>query len=247
MRSAMNGNSWRFHAAWIAIVVAGTSLYIAASHRPESDVRKDSAGASLPPSAVVSVPVAPLPAEERVPPERPQTPTQESLPALSDTERVLQLAKMQAADYVASFHPGVYIDDPVPLFVKTIHEVLNTEDKTLGEYADHLQSSSDEWSSEMEARLRSFFESQPETNTARVGVSCRSTQCKILVVTLYRDGDTQGRRPLTADFSVRIMREPWYRENFVRPGGGGGGASNGVSYQVMTLERRTDTPKLATQ
>lgn len=239
------------HAIWAGaglLAFAATLVYVAISKETEPALRKATVAVNSmpPPVEQLSVPRAtvqtyfqeslPTPTQQSAPPANPPPVVD---PEREATERLDNEIRRQTADYSLSFRPGVYVDEPIPEFVITVHRAtaLNGSD-IVTEYSRHLHSPADTWSLEMESRLRTFFASQPEIARVRVVISCRAPQC---VVQLVRKSSSEGSPGLSQQFLDRLKQEAWFNEN-LRTGSTRGNMRE-FRHEMLTFVRRSPPAK----
>lgn len=150
-----------------------------------------------------------------------------------NNQSLLAEAQRLATDYAASFVPGVYGEEPAPQFTAPLlgitaagskEDLLCSSDlscysKYLRDYSEYRRGLADDWSAQMAPRLRSFFESSPELSRTRVAVSCRASQCKVQMISVYEMPDVheapQGNSYVgLANLKSRLKQEAWFQENF---------------------------------
>lgn len=139
----------------------------------------------------------------------------------------------EAAIYAASFQAGVFREEPMPEFAENY--IYSGSDGAQWKELDrvYFEGLVDGWAADMERRLQTFFQEQPEMSKARVSVSCRETQCQVQVV------EVAGEERLSGTLGTRLYHEPWYRENFHAVNSGGVTPSVGnVLYAKLVLPRR---------
>jgi hypothetical protein len=87
------------------------------------------------------------------------------------------------------------------------------------------QESPDQWSRDMEARLREFFESLPQATSIRADIACRPSQCLLRIVDMPSASEEGGYRigAMTLDpgsqgirgIMWRLVSQPWFKVNLI--------------------------------
>lgn len=143
--------------------------------------------------------------------------------------------------HTQSFQPGMTADDSPPMFVRLFEESVGSKVITTL-FQEHKRVPPDGWSAAMEHRLARFLEAQPEISTTKASVSCRPSRCLIQFTELP---PLPGEPPIGSSRNaksmvLRLMREPWFPEEFME----GGlplttpARDDIVQYMVQILNRR---------
>jgi hypothetical protein len=140
-----------------------------------------------------------------------------------------------ASEYAASFQAGVFSGEPLPQYIAA-YFASNLKGYPLVEgHARHLQEPADGWSNEMEVRLRSYLESQPEIARVHISISCRTSGCELQIIT---PADESTGPPAWYVMFSRLTRESWFTSQFAVGGGLNGARGAAVGYRLENLPRR---------
>lgn len=146
----------------------------------------------------------------------------------------------EAAKYAESFLPGLTADESPPVFVRLFEESVGSGAIT-NLFQQQGRAPPDGWSAAMEHRLGRFLEAQPEISATRASVSCRPSRCLIQFTELPPPpGQLIDSSRNAKAMVLRLMREPWFPEEFMA----GGlplttpAQGNPVQYMVQILNRR---------
>ena len=146
-----------------------------------------------------------------------------------------------AARYAASLQTGVFGEEPMPQFAQRYLYPTDAErQKAIESYKQLIGSPNDQWSSEMEAQLRSFFSQNSRVYFVHIAIMCRSTQCQLqLVEKTVRVQPDRMPGPQSLFLLTNMAKEQWFRDNFIEwtvrdatP------VSAEVAYQTIVLPRR---------